>query len=79
LCHGNALTFQRKFFLLATKNRLADPSKNHALDFKHEFGRSAVCSVSATIGINRSILADSARMIGWTRSIKKTVSPGGND
>jgi hypothetical protein len=36
-----------------TKNRLADPSEICALEFKEEFRRSALCSVSATIGINR--------------------------
>jgi hypothetical protein len=61
------------------KNRLADPSEICALDFKHEFGRSAACSVSATIGIDRSILADSARTTGWTGSRKKTVSPSSDD
>jgi hypothetical protein len=55
LSHGNALIFQRKFFLRTAKNRLTDPSEIFALDFKHEFRRSAICSVSATIGINRSI------------------------
>jgi len=38
-----------------TKSRLADPSEICALDFKHQFRRSTICSVSATIGINRSI------------------------
>jgi hypothetical protein len=75
LSYGNALIFQRKFFLHATKNRLCDPSENRALDFKREFRRFRTCSVSMTIGINRSILADSASMIGRTGSGKKTVSP----
>jgi hypothetical protein len=79
LSYGNALNFRRKFFLYAMKNRLADPSEICALDFNHEFGRSAVCSVSATIGIDRSILADSARTTGWTGSRKKTVSPSSDD
>jgi hypothetical protein len=52
LSHGNALNFQYKFFLRTTKNRLAEPSEICALDFKHEFRRSAICSVSATIGID---------------------------
>ncbi|MCA6107464.1 hypothetical protein [Bradyrhizobium cenepequi] len=55
LSDGNALIFQRKSFLCAMKNRLASPSENRALGFKREFGRFAVCPVSATIGINRSI------------------------
>lgn len=79
LSYGNALNFQRKFFPYPMKNRLADPSEICALDFKHEFGRSAICSVSATIGIDRSILADSARTTGWTGSRKKTVSPSSDD
>jgi hypothetical protein len=37
------------------KNRLADPSEICALDFKGEFGRSEIGSVSVTIVINRSI------------------------
>jgi hypothetical protein len=44
-----------QFFSPATKNRFLDPSQRSALDFKREFRRSAICSVSATIGIDRSI------------------------
>jgi hypothetical protein len=55
LGHGNALIFQRKFFLRTMKNRLPDPSKICALDFKKEFRRSAICSVSQTIDIDWSI------------------------
>jgi hypothetical protein len=55
LRHGNALNFQRNFFLCAMKNRLADPSEICALDFKHDFGRSAVRSISATIDNDWSI------------------------
>jgi len=33
LDHGNALIFQRKFFLRTTKYRLADPSEICALEF----------------------------------------------
>src|SRR6185312_5419262 len=58
LSDGNALNFQRKFFLCMMKNRLPDPSEICALDFKHEFGRSAVCSVSATIDNDRSIFSN---------------------
>jgi predicted DNA-binding transcriptional regulator AlpA len=46
---------QIKFFRRSTKSRLAEPSEICALDFKHEFRRSAICSVSRTIGIDRSI------------------------
>jgi len=52
LRHGNALNFQRKFFLCPMKNRLLDPSKNCALDFKHKFRPSAIRTLSATIGIH---------------------------
>jgi hypothetical protein len=34
LTYGNALMFQRKFFLRTAKNRLADPSENRALEFQ---------------------------------------------
>ena len=55
LCDGNTLNFQRKFFLRVPKNRLRDPSESCALDFKQEYRRSVICSVSATIGISCSI------------------------
>ena len=58
LSHGNALNFQSKFFLCEMKNRLPDPSEICALDFKHEFGRSAVCLVSATIDNDWSIFSN---------------------
>jgi hypothetical protein len=51
------LVFQRKFFLRTMKNRLPDPSEICALDFKGQFPRSAISSVSATIGINWSIFS----------------------
>jgi hypothetical protein len=56
LSDRNALNFQSKRFPLTPKNRLVDPSEIRALDFKHEFRRSAICSVSATIGIDWSNL-----------------------
>ncbi|MGC2833822.1 MAG: hypothetical protein WA238_06455 [Methylocella sp.] len=37
------------------KHRAPDPSEIYALDFEEEFRRSAICSVSATIGIDRPI------------------------
>jgi hypothetical protein len=37
------------------KNRLAERSEIRVLDFKHEFRRSAICSVSRTIGVDRAI------------------------
>jgi hypothetical protein len=36
-----------------TKNRLADPSEICALDFKQEFRRSEILSVSGTTGADR--------------------------
>lgn len=39
LSHANALIFQRKFFLRISKNRIPDPSKIRALDFKRKFRR----------------------------------------
>jgi len=36
-------------------NRLLDPLETWALDFKREFPRFKICSVSTTIGINRTI------------------------
>jgi hypothetical protein len=52
---SNALNFQRKFFPRTAKNRLFDPSETCALDFKGEFRRSAICSVSTTIDVDRTI------------------------
>jgi hypothetical protein len=55
----------------ATKNRLLLRSIIRALDFKAEFRRSAVCSVSATIGTYRSTFPISAEIRHWAR---KTVN-----
>ena len=58
------------------KNRLPNPSKIRPLDFKSEFRRSAICAVSATIGIDWSTLGI-FRESGVTRMAqKKTVSVG---
>jgi hypothetical protein len=38
-----------------------DPSKIRAFDFKGKFGRGGICSVSETIGINRSIFVSPGR------------------
>jgi hypothetical protein len=70
------LNSRRKFFLHTTKNRLPDPSEIRALDFKHEFRRSAICSVSATIAIDWSILLELFREAGVNSLPKKTVSDG---
>lgn len=74
LGHGNALNFQRNFFQHTTKNRLADPSQISALEFKGEFRRFKIRSVSPTIGINRSILSKSAARAAVLLAPKKTVS-----
>ncbi|MGB6549199.1 MAG: hypothetical protein WBF24_10285, partial [Xanthobacteraceae bacterium] len=52
LRYGNSLNFKRKFFQRRTKNRLPNPSEIFALDFKREFRRFKICSVSATIDID---------------------------
>lgn len=50
--HDNPLIQQCKFFRRTANHRLSDPSEIRALDFKHEFRRSAICSISAVIGID---------------------------
>ena len=62
--HGNALIFQRKFFLHTLERRAPDPSEISALDFKEEFARFAFFSVLQTIEIYRPIskLIDTVRL-----------------
>jgi hypothetical protein len=55
LSHRNALIYRPKFLRRTVKNRLLDTSKIRALDFKAEFRRSEICSVSAAIGTDWSI------------------------
>jgi hypothetical protein len=55
LSNRNTLNFQNERFPLTSKNRLVDPSEIRALDFKHQFRRSAICAVS-TIGVDWSNL-----------------------
>jgi hypothetical protein len=55
LSDGNAVIYQHKLFRRTVKNRPPDPSEICALDFKREFRRSAISSVSATIDIDWSI------------------------
>ncbi len=74
LTDGNALNSKRKFFLHATKNRLSDPSEISALDFKHEFRQFAICSVSQSIGDDRSIFFQLIENVIDTYHGKKTVS-----
>jgi hypothetical protein len=50
--HCDALNFLREFLLRTLEHRVRDQSEIWALDSKQEFRRSAICSVSATIGIN---------------------------
>jgi hypothetical protein len=55
LSQGNAFIEQRKFLLNIPKNRLLDTSEIRALEFKGEIRRFGICSVLATINIDRSI------------------------
>jgi hypothetical protein len=68
------LKYRRKFLLSIVKNRLADPSEVCALEFKEEFRRSAICSVSATIGINRFDSAHPTDYVAVGSPAEKTVS-----
>ena len=58
------------------KNRILDPSEIFALEFKEEFQRSAICSVSQTIDIDWSIFLGVLRKSGVSSMPKKTVSDG---
>ncbi len=78
LSDRNALNSKRKSFRRTVKHRLLDPSENQVLDFKHEFRRSAIGSISATIDSNRSIFSNSSSRQGTTRHRKDTVSFGTN-
>ena len=53
--NSNMLICRHNSFRQTAKNRLGDPSETRAPEFKEEFPRSAICSVSATIAINWSI------------------------
>jgi hypothetical protein len=54
------------------KHRLLDPLKFWSVDFKHEFRRSHNCSVSTTIGINRSILWEIS-LIGFALAVSQNT------
>jgi hypothetical protein len=54
-------------------HRPFDPSEIRALDFKHEFRPSAICSVSATIGIDQPIFEISDES-GYSAARQKTPS-----
>jgi hypothetical protein len=56
------------------KNRLADPSEICALEFKGEFRRFKICSISATIGIDWSIFDIRAVLSRLAPSAKRTVT-----
>ena len=86
LSHGNALIWQCEFFLRTLENQLCDPSEICALDFKREFRRFGIGSVSATIDNNRSIfdsraatsrdpLGTKKRTVKHGRTVR-TVAPG---
>jgi hypothetical protein len=62
--HGNALKFRRKFFQCTLKHRAPDPSEICALDFKENFRRFAIWSISATIGIDWSIFLNIEQAAG---------------
>jgi hypothetical protein len=61
LSDHNAFIQQREFFPRTTKNLLGDPSEICALDFAEQFPRFRICSISATIGIDRSIFQISGK------------------
>jgi hypothetical protein len=52
------LIFQRKLSLRVRKNRISDPSEIRALEFKGQFRRPAMCSVLATIDVDRPIFSE---------------------
>jgi hypothetical protein len=72
--HGNALIFQRKFFLRTLEHRAPDPSEICALEFKGEFRRFGACLVSATIRIDWSIFEISGDNSVNGQPEKNTVS-----
>jgi hypothetical protein len=51
----NSLIERRSFFPRTMKNRLPDPSEICALEFKAEFRRFGIGTVSATIGIDQLV------------------------
>jgi hypothetical protein len=53
--HGNALIPRHKLSPHTTKNRLPDPSETCDLESKGQFLRFGIFSVSAPIGIDRTI------------------------
>jgi hypothetical protein len=73
--YHKTLIWRDKFLRGTVKHRLRDPSEIRALDFKGEFRRSAICSPSATIAINGSIIRLLQRQPNIRSTVKNTVSP----
>jgi hypothetical protein len=71
LVHDNTLIWLRKPFLRTSKHRIHDPSEIRALEFKGKFRRFGICSVSTTIGSNRSIFACSPPIRPHPRFLKR--------
>jgi hypothetical protein len=71
LVHDNALIWLRKPFLRTSKHRIHDPSEIRALEFKGKFRRFGICSVSTTIGSNRSIFVCSPPTRPHPRFLKR--------
>jgi len=61
---------------MTTEEPYPDPSEILALEFKGEFRRSAICSVSQTIDIDWSIFLGVLRKSGVSSLAQKTVSDG---
>ena len=73
----NILIYHHNFFRLPAKNRLPDPSEIRALEFKREFLRFGICSVPATIGIDRTIFDGCGDGDMSEEAARKTVSADG--
>jgi hypothetical protein len=71
---GNALNSRRKFSQHASKHRPLDPSEIRRLVFKRKIPRFAICSVSGTIGIDRSIFLKLIENVINARQWKNTVT-----
>src|SRR5437899_2691222 len=74
LKHANALILRCNFFLRTLKNHLPDRSEICALEFKGEFRGFGICTVSATIGIDWSIILRAGDEADSDPSAEKTVS-----
>ncbi len=74
--HGNTLNQRRNSLRHTTKNRLPDPSETCAPEFKEEFRRSVMRSVSATTDVDCSILLKTFHEGSVASLAQKTVSDG---